>query len=390
MTPEIQKKPKVSVVIPVYNVEPYLSECLDSVLSQTLKDLEVICVDDGSDDGSNAILEKYAARDARIKILHRNHVGVASARNVGLECADGEFIYFLDSDDMLIDRRAFEELHRLAESKRLDMIIFESEVFVDGLTLEDEHEIVRDYEQKYALPQGSCNRVMSGDELFVELMACGRLSVAEPMRFTRLETLRGARCRFPDGLLHEDNYFAPVSLHASKRACAIDKRYYRRRLRPHSITTSSSNAVDRFVGLYGVIRRLCAAEELWAESPQLTQAMRRYVEKTMNSVLRRCVKMERADIQAIAPRLDDRQLIGGERFFAECVFPIFRSRARLFGVRRELARLKKDNAQLRKKMKKLKRRPHTIRGCLEFALRRLWARMFRLGQKMDKKQGGVE
>ena len=381
---ELQEKPKVSVVIPVYNVEPYLSECLDSVLSQTLKDLEVICIDDGSVDGSNAILEKYAAQDSRIQILHQNHVGVASVRNVGLDRAVGEYIYFLDSDDMLTDRHAFEELYGLAESKCLDMIIFESEVVVDGLTLADEHETVQNYEQKYTIPQGICGRVMSGDELFVELMAYGRLPVAEPMRFTRLETLRVAQCRFPDGLLHEDNYFAPISLHASKRVCAIDKRHYRRRLRPHSITTSSSNVADRFVGLYGVIRRLCASEELWTKSPQLTQAMRRYVEKTMNSVLRRCVKIERADLRAIASRLDDRQLMGGERFFAECIFPIFRSRARLFGVRRELARLKKDNTQLRKKMKKLKRRPHTIRECLRFVWRRLWARMFDF-EKMNKK-----
>ncbi len=92
-------KIKISVIIPVYNTEQYLEECLDSVLKQTLKEIEVICIDDGSSDNSAEILKRYAAKDNRILIFHQKHSGGGKARNLGLEKAHGEYLAFLDSDD---------------------------------------------------------------------------------------------------------------------------------------------------------------------------------------------------------------------------------------------------------------------------------------------------
>ncbi len=91
--------PKVSVIIPVYNVEKYLSKCLDSVINQTLKDIEIICIDDGSTDNSLSILEEYAKKDKRIKIIKQKNLGAGAARNKGLEVAKGDYLSFLDSDD---------------------------------------------------------------------------------------------------------------------------------------------------------------------------------------------------------------------------------------------------------------------------------------------------
>lgn len=93
--------PKISVIIPIYNVEEYLPVCLDSVLAQTFSDFEAVCVNDGSPDNSAAILEKYAKKDARIKVVNRPNGGLSAARNTGLENACGEYIYFLDSDDYI-------------------------------------------------------------------------------------------------------------------------------------------------------------------------------------------------------------------------------------------------------------------------------------------------
>ena len=90
---------KFSVIIPVYNVQDYLSECLDSIVGQTLKDIEIICVDNGSVDKSLEILKKYAKRDKRIKILEIGRSNAGAARNAGLAMANGEFLYFIDSDD---------------------------------------------------------------------------------------------------------------------------------------------------------------------------------------------------------------------------------------------------------------------------------------------------
>ena len=91
--------PKVSVIIPVYNVEKYLRECLDSVVNQTLKDIEIICINDGSPDNSLAILEEYAKKDSRIIVISQENSGVSTARNVGIDLAKGDYLYFIDADD---------------------------------------------------------------------------------------------------------------------------------------------------------------------------------------------------------------------------------------------------------------------------------------------------
>ena len=90
---------KISVIVPVYNVENYISKCLDSILAQTHSDLEVICVNDGSTDNSGKILDEYATRDSRVKVFHQENGGVSSARNLALENVSGEYIGFVDSDD---------------------------------------------------------------------------------------------------------------------------------------------------------------------------------------------------------------------------------------------------------------------------------------------------
>ncbi len=96
---EIQESPLVSVIIPIYNVEKYLRECLDSVINQTLREIEIICVNDGSTDKSGSILESFAQSDKRIVAIHKANAGVAKARNEALNLARGKFVYFIDSDD---------------------------------------------------------------------------------------------------------------------------------------------------------------------------------------------------------------------------------------------------------------------------------------------------
>lgn len=93
--------PKFSIIIPVYNVAPYIRECLDSVLAQTYTDWEAICVDDGSTDGSGVILDEYAKRDLRFRIIHQTNAGVGAARNSAIEVAQGEYLLYLDGDDKL-------------------------------------------------------------------------------------------------------------------------------------------------------------------------------------------------------------------------------------------------------------------------------------------------
>ena len=121
---------KVSVVIPVYNTQKYLDQCLGSILFQTYRNLEIICVNDGSTDNSLAILQKYAKFDKRIKIIDQKNMGISPARNEGMKVATGEFIIFFDSDDFF-DSTMIEEMVMKAEEYDADIAVCSYSVFDD-------------------------------------------------------------------------------------------------------------------------------------------------------------------------------------------------------------------------------------------------------------------
>lgn len=115
-------QPKISVIIPVYNVENYLKKSVDSVLNQTLIDIEVILIDDGSSDNSPSICDDYKAKDSRVKVIHKENAGVSSARNDGLKIATGQFVTFVDSDDFIAPYM-YEKMYNSAMKNNADMTI---------------------------------------------------------------------------------------------------------------------------------------------------------------------------------------------------------------------------------------------------------------------------
>lgn len=115
-------KPKISIIVPVYKAEPYLKKCIDSILNQTFKDFELILVDDGSPDRCGEICDEYALKDSRIKIIHKENGGQSSARNVGLDIAQGEYIGFVDSDDW-IEPDMYKKLFKVLKNDNVDMAI---------------------------------------------------------------------------------------------------------------------------------------------------------------------------------------------------------------------------------------------------------------------------
>ena len=126
--------PIVSIIVPVYNVEKYISRCIDSILAQTFTDWECILVDDGSPDKSGEICDEYASRDSRIQVIHMENRGVSAARNTGLSAAQSEYIYFIDSDDY-VEREALELLLSKAKQSVADIMV---------------HGIVNDYIYKHS------------------------------------------------------------------------------------------------------------------------------------------------------------------------------------------------------------------------------------------------
>lgn len=125
----MSKMPTFSIIIPVYNVAPYLRECLDSVLAQTFSDWEAICVDDGSTDGSGAILDEYASKDSRFRVIHQQNAGVCAARNLGLSKVTGEWLLFLDSDDVFRDCALKVLSQAIHNNRECSFIVFDKESF---------------------------------------------------------------------------------------------------------------------------------------------------------------------------------------------------------------------------------------------------------------------
>lgn len=124
--------PRISVIIPVYNVEKYLKECLDSVIEQTFSDIEIICVNDGSTDNSLNILNSYSINDNRIKIISQENTGLAPARNAGMKIATGNYIFFLDSDDYFYNKNVLEILYNKAIETNSDLILSKAKAFYKG------------------------------------------------------------------------------------------------------------------------------------------------------------------------------------------------------------------------------------------------------------------
>ena len=112
---------KLSIIVPVYQAGKYLEKCIKSILDQTFTDFELILVDDGSNDGSEKICDDYAKKDARIKVIHQKNQGVSSARNAGMNCAEGDYIAFVDADDW-IETDMFEQCMDAMEQHKVDII----------------------------------------------------------------------------------------------------------------------------------------------------------------------------------------------------------------------------------------------------------------------------
>ena len=144
--------PEISIIVPVYNVEKYLTRCIDSILNQTFTDFELILVDDGSTDKSGVICDKYSKIDSRIKVIHSKNEGAAQARNYGLDIAKGKFIGFVDSDDY-INRDMYQILYENINKYNCDICVCGHQSFQDKVKVafEDSKEEIIEFDNKLAL-----------------------------------------------------------------------------------------------------------------------------------------------------------------------------------------------------------------------------------------------
>lgn len=265
--------PRVSVIVSVYNSQEYLEACLQSILSQTLKEIEVICVDDLSDDASLAILQRYASEDSRVSLyaaedkkdVFRGN-GPSITRNKGMEEAQGEYIYFMDSDDFL-DPNALKSLYKKSREERLDILYFNGETVFDSPEDKEQNPGFADYYIRKKNDPGVC----TGEEMFVKMRRAGEYRSSVVMQFFDRDFLKRAGLSFCPGVLHEDNEFSFRAALLAERTGYLAENYYKRRIHKASIMTGK-----RGVGhVYGYFRALTG---MWAfgeshECEEQTQEM---------------------------------------------------------------------------------------------------------------------
>lgn len=245
------KQPLVTIVIPIYNVEKYLGDCLESVVGQTYGNLEIIGIDDGSADGSHAILEQYAKRDARIRAVTQENRGLSAARNRGLGMASGEYCYFLDSDDELYEN-SVETMVEHMRRHRLDILYFSGDVKYQ----EEKFKKILPGENRIWVRKDFLDCVYSGMEYFGKVF--GKEPFASPVQIQCYRTgyLRKNHMWFTEGYIHEDLFFTYRAALYADRVMAVRDALYLRRIREDSIVTkaeSEKNFEGRFTAFYDIL-----------------------------------------------------------------------------------------------------------------------------------------
>ena len=170
---------KISIIIPIYNVEKYLEKCLNTIINQTYKNLEIILIDDGSTDNSSTICDEYCKKDKRIKVIHKNNEGVSSARNKGIELSKGKYIVFIDPDDYVTDDH-IEGLYDCIISNNVDLVISNLiDIDEDGIILNNERK------KSFLMNKDQCLKELLSEDNFYHV-CCGnmyRRDLLEKIRF---------------------------------------------------------------------------------------------------------------------------------------------------------------------------------------------------------------
>ncbi|MFT3970111.1 MAG: glycosyltransferase [Micropruina sp.] len=236
--PEQGPRPDVSVIVPVYNTEAYLRDCLASVLTQSGVELEVICADDGSTDASGTLLARIAASDPRVRVLRLPHGGLSATRNAALDVARGRYLCFLDSDDFWRFDGLAELLNR-ADTDHLDVLAFDAEAVREpGVGERRWRRMATFYERP-----GDYQEVSTGPSLIARMNARRHYRASACLYLARREPIDAHGLRFLPGISYEDNLFTFQLLLAVDRAAHVPLRLYGRRLRPDSITGAANRAV---------------------------------------------------------------------------------------------------------------------------------------------------
>lgn len=234
----------ISVIIPVYNTEKYLERCLDSVVKQQFKDIEIICVDDGSTDSSLSILRNYANKNSKIKIIHQENKGLSAARNTGLENSKGEYVLFVDSDDEL-EINAIDNLYQGILIENVDAVLGRVKLIFEEYT---EKKI--EYESYFSIKYSGVQKL--NDDIINNFYVC-----AWGILYKR-EVIDALKLRFPDGLFFEDNFWHWSYFTSIKKINFLNKYIYKYYIRSGSIMSQTFSIQEgRAVHQLYIVEAIC-------------------------------------------------------------------------------------------------------------------------------------
>lgn len=227
------EKVKVSVIIPVYNTAVYLSEAIGSIRRQTLTELEIIAINDGSTDDSLYVLENLQKEEPRLKVYSQANQGQSAARNVGIRHAVGEYLYFFDSDDFL-SAEALEACYTTAIRQQSDIVFFDA-LIMDRISQDMPH---LPYQRKEVFGAGIDSAECPGPVLLKELMKQNKFSASPCLNFISAKYLKKKQLRFYPGIIHEDQLFTFLLYLQADRISYLPQDYFHRRIREASTMTS--------------------------------------------------------------------------------------------------------------------------------------------------------
>ena len=239
--------PKVSVIIPIYNAEKYLRECLDSVVNQTLIDIEIICVNDGSTDSSLRILEEYASVDDRIKLISQVNRGQGIARNVGIDVSNGRYIFFVDSDD-IINVKTLEMLFNKSEQFNLDICVCKNE---EINTITNKRKIKKSAINKKYLPN---KKVFSNIDIKNNIF---QLFLGWPWdKIYKSSLIKDNNIKFPNLKNSEDTYFVYKALIKSDKISVENKVLITHRVNNvNSVSMNRNSHLDAYITSLDLLRK---------------------------------------------------------------------------------------------------------------------------------------
>lgn len=264
--------PLISVIIPVYNTGKYLQDAIDSILQQDVNDMEIICVNDGSTDDSQSVLERYAANDSRVKVYSQVNQGQSVARNTAMQYASGKYIYFMDSDDVLKPgcfKRCLEEMER----DGYDFVFFDGEVFCE----EGTPSLGWGYERTQIYKE---HTTYEGPALMQSLLDNFTHRAVPWLLFVRHATIQNLSLSFYPGIIHEDELYTTLLTIQSSRIGCIKQSFVKHRVRANS--TMTNHYARRNVDCY-----LTVVDELFAwahKHPEHLPLIRKYARYTLDIV----------------------------------------------------------------------------------------------------------